>query len=309
MDNQADQPADSGADPSDGNQQPGGDQPGGATPSSQPGGATPPRQPPGATEPGTRTPQPGPSQPWGSPQPGSDQPWGGTPQPGPGQPWGGPQPGGQPRGGMPQYGSQQHGSQQHGSPPPVVAGTRTGRPRVRPGRIWYLAAVLLFLGGVAWLVFGFVSLSSKVDAFERVPLPAGGTVTLNHSGGYVVYYEGPGANSGQIPSFRVQIAPTAPPAAVRRLRSYTASVTYTIGVHQGRAVLTLQVVHPGKFLVIPSAAGAAAGSDLAFGSSVAGGIVRTVLISIGLIFLGIIVAIVLFIIRLTRTRRARAQGF
>jgi len=33
-----------------------------------------------------------------------------------------------------------------------------------------------------------------------------------------------------------------------------------------------------------------------------------VLISIGLIFLGIIVAIVLFIIRLTRTRRARAQG-
>jgi len=34
-----------------------------------------------------------------------------------------------------------------------------------------------------------------------------------------------------------------------------------------------------------------------------------VLFSLGLIFLGIIVAIVLFIIRLTRTRRARAQGY
>jgi hypothetical protein len=162
---------------------------------------------------------------------------------------------------------------------------------------------------VAWLVLGFVSLSSKVDAFQRVPLPGGGTVTLNHSGGYVVYYEGPGATSGQIPSFNVRITPTAPPAAVADLRSYTATVTYTIGVHQGRAVLTLQVVHPGKFLVTASGATAVAGSDLAFGSSVAGGIVGTVLLSLGLIFLGIIVAIVLFIIRLTRTRRARAQGY
>jgi ABC-type amino acid transport system permease subunit len=51
------------------------------------------------------------------------------------------------------------------------------------------------------------------------------------------------------------------------------------------------------------------GSDLAFGSSVAGGIVGTVLISIALIFLGIIAAVVLFIVRLTRSRRARAQGY
>ena len=261
-------------------------------------------QPSGAADPSEGSP-PADGQPWtstpasdsgqqggGTPLPSSDQPWAGAPQPGGAQQWGGPP---QPSG---QYPGQ----------PPIIAGTGTGRPRVRPGRIWYLVPALLIVGGIAWVVFGFVSLSSKVDSFARVPLPAGGAVTLNHSGGYVVYYEGPGANSGQIPSFRVQIAPTAPPAAVRRLRSYTASVTYTIGVHQGRAVLTLQVVHPGKFLVIPSAAGAAAGSDLAFGSSVAGGIVGTVLISIGLIFLGIIVAIVLFIIRLTRTRRARAQG-
>jgi hypothetical protein len=213
-----------------------------------------------------------------------------------------------PQYGTQQYGGQQYGGQQYGGQPPIIAGKGTRRPRVRPGRIWYLAAVLLFLGGVAWLVVGFVSLSSKVDAFQRVPLPGGGTVTLNRSGGYVVYYEGPGANSGQIPSFNVRIAPAAPPAEVGGLRSYTASVTYTIGVHQGRAVLTLQVVHPGKFLVQPSAASAAAGSDLAFGSSVAGGIVGTVLVSIGLIFLGIIAAVVLFIIRLTRTRRARAQG-
>ena len=271
MDTQADQPS-GGADPSGG---------------SQPGG-----------------------QPWGGTpqQPGSGQQWGGTPQPSGGQPWAStPQPGsGQPFGGTPQPGGQYPGQ------PPIIAGTGTGRPRVRPGRIWYLVPALLIAGGIASVVFGFVSLSGKVDSFARVPLPAGGTVALNHSGGYVVYYEGPGAGSGQIPSFNVRIAPAAPPAAVRRgsLQTYGSSVTYTIGTRQGRAVLTLQVVHPGKFVVqLSGAVAATAGSDLAFGQSLGGSIVSIVLPTIGLIFLGIASWIILFVIRLTRTRRARAQGY
>jgi hypothetical protein len=93
------------------------------------------------------------------------------------------------------------------------------------------------------------------------------------------------------------------------LRPYTASVTYSFASHQGRAVLTLQVAHPGRFLVEPSGAPAVpGGSDLAFGSSIAGRIVGTVLPSIGLIFLGIIGAVAVGIIRITRVRRARAQG-
>ena len=218
----------------------------------------------------------------------------------------------QPSGGSadPSGGSQPAG--QYPGQPPIIAGTGTGRPRVRPGRIWYLVPALLIAGGIASVVFGFVSLSGKVDSFARVPLPAGGTVALNHGGGYVVYYEGPGANSGQIPSFNVRIAPAAPPAAVRRgsLQTYGSSVTYTIGTRQGRAVLTLQVVHPGKFVVQLSGTGAAAaGSDLAFGQSLGGSIVSIVLPTIGLIFLGIASWIILFVIRLTRTRRARAQGY
>jgi hypothetical protein len=224
------------------------------------------------------------------PSAGGADPWGGTPQPG-GQPWGG----------MPPFGGQYPGQ------PPVIAGTGAGRSRVRPGRIWYLVPAVLIAGAIAWVVFGFVSLSNEVGSFARVPLPAGGTVTLHHSGGYVVYYEGPGADSGQIPSFNVRIAPA---AAVGRLQSYGSTVNYTIGNRQGRAVLTLQVVHPGKFVVEPLGAGAATtGSDLAFGQSIAGSIVGIVLPTIGLIFLGIASWIILFVIRLTRTRRARAQGY
>ena len=269
MDSQADQPSGGGADPSGGS-------PSGSDPA------------------------------WGDTRPpDSGQQWGGFPQPGGEQPWDGtPQPGGQPYGGMPQFGGQYPGQ------PPIIAGTGTGRTRVRPGRIWYLVPILLILGGIAWVVFGFVSLSSKVDSFARAPLPAGGTVTLNHSGGYVVYYEGPGANSGQIPSFTVRIAAAAPPAAGGGPQTYVGSVNYAIGAHQGRAVLTLQVVHPGKFVVEPSGADAVpGGSDLAFGQSIAGSIVGIVLPTIGLILLGVVSWIILFVIRLTRTRRARAQGY
>ena len=79
------------------------------------------------------------------------------------------------------------------------------RAKIRPGRIWYLVGLLVLLGGVAWLVVGLVSVFSQVNAFARVAVPAGGQVSLDHSGGYVIYYEGPGAQSGRIPAFQVRV--------------------------------------------------------------------------------------------------------
>jgi hypothetical protein len=61
--------------------------------------------------------------------------------------------------------------------------------------------------------------------------------------------------------------------------------------------------------VLPSGASAAPGSDLAFGSGIASGIVAIALPALALVFPGIAGGIVLLIIRLTRTRRAHAQGF
>jgi len=191
-----------------------------------------------------------------------------------------------------------------GGPDPVPPAASPAR--IRPGRIWYLVPLLVLLGGVAWLVSGLVSLGSHVDAFPRVAIPAGGQVSLSHSGGYVVYYEGPGAQSGQIPAFRVQVIPAAAPAAVQSLAPYTTSVTYAFGSRQGRAVLTLQVRHPGRFRVeTPGASGLPAGSDLAFGDSIAGGITVTAVLSGLLMFAGLAGLIVIFVIRVAKTRRAR----
>lgn len=179
--------------------------------------------------------------------------------------------------------------------------------KIRPGRIWYLVALLVFLGGVAWVVFGIMSVLSEVNSFPRVPIPAGGQVSLSHAGGYVVYYEGPGAQSGQIPAFRIVVTPASAGAAVRSLAPYNGSLTYGFGSHQGSAALTLQVTQPGRFTVeTPGQNSLPAGSDLAFGDGIAGGILGSIIIGVLLILAGLAGLIVIFIIRIVKTNRARS---
>ena len=177
---------------------------------------------------------------------------------------------------------------------------------MRPGRVWYLLALLLIAGGVAWLVISFVSFGHQVNSLQRVPLPRGGQVNLAHSGGYVIYYEGPGAQSGQFPPFHVRVQAASAGAVVGSLTQYTAKVTYSVGGHSGRAVLALQVTHPGRFAVLTAGA-PSNGSDLAFGSSVASAIVKIVLPSILLFGLGFALGLVILIVRLARRSRQRAQ--
>lgn len=187
--------------------------------------------------------------------------------------------------------------------PPLAA----PRARIRPGRIWYLVGLLVFLGGVAWLVVGLVSVFSHVNSFPRVAVPAGGQVSLDHSGGYVIYYEGPGAQSGRIPAFQVRVTPASAGAAARSLAPYGGSLTYSNGSHQGSAVLTLQVTHPGRFTVeTPGGTSLPAGSDLAFGDSFGGGLVASIVGGVLLILAGLAGLIVIFIIRIVKTNRARS---
>lgn len=284
------------------------------------------QQPYGQDQPSYPGQQPYPGQPQGAPQ----QPYGqgqqpyGQSQPSyPGQPAGPGQPSypgqqqpyaaGQPAGGsQPPYsgappypGQQPYPGQAYGAGPgqaygaPPFAG---GRPKVRPGRLWYLGAAALVVAGIAWLVIGLAGLNSKVDGFARVPLPSGGAVTLN-TGSYVIYYEGAGASEGDIPSFNVRIIPDGSSAKTGSLKSYSGNVNYRFGSHDGRAVLSFQVAHGGKFLVEPT--GAPGGSDLAFGTSVVGSILGIALISIALILLGAAAFVVLLVVRIVKVRRAR----
>jgi hypothetical protein len=181
--------------------------------------------------------------------------------------------------------------------------------KLRPARTWYWVALVVFLAGAGWLGAGLYMLVERVDSFQRVTLPGEGEVSLDHSGGYVIYYEGPGAAEGNVPDFTVNVTPLSESAVVQDLEAYGGGLTYSFGSREGRAVLTLQVASPGRFLIeAPDAPAMPGGSSLAIGSSVAGSIVGIALPSVVLMVVGVGGAIGVAIVRRRRRRGFRATG-
>ncbi len=66
---------------------------------------------------------------------------------------------------------------------------------------WIGGAIIVVAGiiAIAWFGLGFSRFSDKVEAFQRVPANGSGEVTLDEAGGYVIYFEGPGASDGDVP--------------------------------------------------------------------------------------------------------------
>jgi hypothetical protein len=104
--------------------------------------------------------------------------------------------------------------------------------------------LVVFLAGVAWAALGFVAIIGRVDSFQRVPDPGRGAISLTHSGGYVIYYEGPGASNGNAPPGNVKLMPLSASAAVQSITSYAGSLTYQFGHREGIAVVSLQIARP-----------------------------------------------------------------
>jgi hypothetical protein len=152
------------------------------------------------------------------------------------------------------------------------------RPRHRAGLAWYWLALLILLGVRAT--------DLRIASFTRVPLPAGGRVSLPHGGTYVIDYEAAGASEGILPHFRVRARPLTPSLRVG-LQVNTSDDMYGAGRIEGIAVLNLKVSGPGRvYLDGPGAPAVAGGSALAVGPGLPGFQV-TVMPGIGLMLLGI----------------------
>ena len=181
--------------------------------------------------------------------------------------------------------------------------------KLRPGRVWYWVALLVFLGGATWVAVGLVTLNNKIDSFQRVAIPGIGEVSLDHSGGYVIYYEGPGAADGNVPAFDVTVTAASALAAVESLEAYSSGLSYSFGSREGRAVLTLGVAQPGWFEIeAPGAPAVSGGSSLAVGPSIGGGIVRIAVPATAAILGAISGAIAIFFVRRSQAKRARSPA-
>ena len=176
--------------------------------------------------------------------------------------------------------------------------------KLRPGRVWYWVALAVFLAGVAWGAVAVVASVGRVDSFQRVPYPGTGVISLAR-GGYVVYYEGTGASSGDVPAGHMDVMPLSGSAAVGSLTSYSGSLTYQFGSREGKAIASLPITGSGMFRVRATSSAAPPGGHLAFGSNMAGWIVAAIVPTVVLMLAAIIGAIVVAIIRHTRAKRAR----
>ena len=202
--------------------------------------------------------------------------------------------------------------EQEGHPParpPVPPAAPATPVRLRPSRAWYWVALAVFLAGAGWLGGRVYMLAQQVDSFQRVAAPGSGEVSLDHSGGYVIYYEGPGAADGNVPAYDVNVTARSQSSAPMSLEAYSGSLTYSFGSREGRAVLTLEVAGPGTVLIEVADGGATPGdSSLAIGASIAGDIVGIVVPALVLMLVGVGGAIAVAIIRHRRRRVLRATG-
>jgi hypothetical protein len=182
--------------------------------------------------------------------------------------------------------------------------------KLRPGRVWYWVALAVLVAGVAWWVVSFVTVTERVNSFQRVPFPGTGVVKLMR-GDYVVYYEGRGASSGTVPEGHVYMIPRSKSGAGGdiTMTPYSGSLTYQFGSHVGAAAGTVRIPVSGRYRV-QSISSVPRGAHLAIGSSVAGwivgAVVPTAVVPAAVLMLaGIVGAIVVAIIRHKRLERAR----
>ena len=77
----------------------------------------------------------------------------------------------------------------------------------------------------------------------------------------------------------------------------------------GTALFTIQVTHPGRFIVqTPEPNGLPAGGYLAFGDIFAGALVASIVGGVLLVLAGLAALIVIFVIRLVKTNRAKSAA-
>jgi len=136
--------------------------------------------------------------------------------------------------------------------------------------------VAAIAGAIGWGVLSFVAIGDTVEDFHRAPAPGAASVPLE-ARKYVVYVEGPGVGRDFVPPVEVHVVDRRAGRALA-LADYSASLTYSIGGHSGRAVATVTPPRAGSYeLRAAATADPASGFEVALGDSIAGRIVRALL--------------------------------
>ncbi|GAB2461607.1 hypothetical protein [Jatrophihabitans fulvus] len=188
------------------------------------------------------------------------------------------------------------------SGPPAPSGKQKLRGRIplRLAAIFGVIGLGLVIGGIIALIN---SPLAKIGDFERVRIGSEQTVRFDRTGGYTGYFETPTGSDGRA-NVRLAIVDSSgaevPVKLYGRDGSSTSSLKYNdIDGYNGEALFTFSIPESGQYRVATESSDAPSGSRMAFGESIANGLVLgVVLIVPGALLL--IAAIILLIVGLVR---------
>jgi hypothetical protein len=212
----------------------------------------------------------------------------------------------------------------YGPPPPVQYGVAQaprhlrGRRPIQVGIALLVAGLALAIGGG---VFGSANAESKVSGFQRVALTdRTGSVTFTKAGGYVAYYESSTVtvHTNTLPVIPVTLTNQATGERMTLDTLYGQqgdgrfkALHYDYKGHEGLAMWQFHIDQTGTWKVdLSPTPGAAADTQVAFGKSIAQGvIVGGILVVVGvLIMLGGLITLIVGLVKRRRHQREIRTG-
>lgn len=177
-----------------------------------------------------------------------------------------------------------------------------GHTGIRVGVVLAVVGLLITIVGIVLLV---TQSFSKVDGFQRVSFAqSSGSIMFGKAGDYVAYYEAPGvtSNISYVPGVAIELRSAATGADVDLVRYGNNAngeldrLTYSYGGHHGVAYRQFHISAPGRYEVtVRPGTGADPNGDVAFGTSIARGVVLGAVgtvVGVLLLIAGVIVLIV-----------------
>jgi hypothetical protein len=127
-------------------------------------------------------------------------------------------------------------------------------PAAKPkGRALLVLGTVLLVGGIVMgitlAVTGVIDMGRAVDGYQRVPVPGGGSVELDETGTYTLYYEQPPSLVGTSYFSASELAVIDPRGAQLPIVVGNTSSSYDFGDHSGRSIGTFRADVAGTYRI------------------------------------------------------------
>ncbi|HTL53666.1 MAG TPA: hypothetical protein VL860_13915 [Planctomycetota bacterium] len=188
----------------------------------------------------------------------------------------------------------------------------SSKPPIRPSAWLYaLVPAVVVLGIIGFIVFLVLGISNITGNLTQVEVPGTTTLHLSATGNYSVFYEeestfnGKTYSTGRLGAMTCTLKNKVTGAAVP-LHRMTMQATYALGGRSGEGILTFDIATPGDYDFSATYDDGATSPNLIFaiGQGFTGGLVSTMLCSMGSCFGSFAAALLIFLVVFIKRKNA-----